>query len=120
VDVTETVIAKRQLQQAHDQLAEEKARMDVLLQRQHELIECLGKVNSVVAVKGHHHHLAAAVASGSPRLSNTQSVPSITSLLDGVRTHVTAESVGLKDNIELQKLLGQGSVSASIVMVEIC
>ncbi|GAX83029.1 hypothetical protein CEUSTIGMA_g10456.t1 [Chlamydomonas eustigma] len=107
VDVTETVLAKRQLQQAHDQLAEEKARMDVLLQRQHELIECLGKVNSVVVGKGHHHHLAGSQAG--PRMSNSQSAPSTTSLLDGVRTHMTMEGAGPKDKIELQKLLGQGS-----------
>ncbi|GAX83025.1 hypothetical protein CEUSTIGMA_g10452.t1 [Chlamydomonas eustigma] len=93
VDVTETVLAKRQLQQAHDQLAEEKARMDVLLQRQHELIECLGKVNSVLP--------GGAVSSGRRGSSAV--------LVDNVRARMTEGADGSRDKIELQRLLGQGS-----------
>ncbi|GAX80811.1 hypothetical protein CEUSTIGMA_g8247.t1 [Chlamydomonas eustigma] len=48
-DITEAVMAQKQLQKAMDLLADEKLRTNVLLQRQHELIACLSKIDNAVS-----------------------------------------------------------------------
>ncbi|GAX77878.1 hypothetical protein CEUSTIGMA_g5320.t1 [Chlamydomonas eustigma] len=98
VDVTEAVQAKRQLQAAHDELAEEKGRMDALLQRQHELIECLGKVGGVDA----------GVRDTARRVSRVPSVATA-ALMDGVRQHMKEDAEKPYENIEIMEMLGQGS-----------
>ncbi|GAX80143.1 hypothetical protein CEUSTIGMA_g7581.t1 [Chlamydomonas eustigma] len=47
VDITAAVVAQRQLQQAHSELAGEKIRTEALLSRQYDLIECIGWVSEV-------------------------------------------------------------------------
>jgi hypothetical protein len=92
VDITEMVLAESQLRAVNEQLAVEKERMNALIQRQVELIACLGKVSGV---EGH--------TSGSQRLSD---------LLDNVRQHLMTDGGGtLYEPIEVSELIGKGSVS---------
>jgi hypothetical protein len=105
MDVTEAVLAKQQLQMAHDQLAEERDRMDTLLARQHELIECLGKIGGLDG---------AVVRRGSKDdgISNQKPLSiAASALMDSVRQHVWEGAKKPQDGIEIQELLGEGSVS---------
>jgi hypothetical protein len=87
------------LQAAHDELAEEKDRMDALLQRQHELIECLGKVGGVDA----------SVRDTALRVSRAPSVATA-ALMDGVRQHMKDGAEKPYETIQILEILGQGSV----------
>ncbi|GAX77875.1 hypothetical protein CEUSTIGMA_g5317.t1 [Chlamydomonas eustigma] len=91
VDVTEAVLEKCELQHAYDKLTEEKQRAMALLHRQHELIECFGKVNE-----------AALRSSDGKRKSAAH-------LMDNVFMHMTEGAGDVKEKIELNELLGQGS-----------
>ncbi|GAX77879.1 hypothetical protein CEUSTIGMA_g5321.t1 [Chlamydomonas eustigma] len=103
MDVTETVLAKHELQIAHDQLAEERDRMDTLLQRQHDLIECLGKIGGVDGTLG---------GTGSSKVGSLNQRPmslAASALMDSVRQHVREGADKPQDGIQIQELLGEGS-----------
>jgi hypothetical protein len=101
IDVSEVVIAERNRQRAHAELAVEKLRMDALLQRQCELIACLGKIGSAGKGSASDCHTMTA-ARHSTRAQ----------MLQNVRLHVAeGEEKNSRDNIQLHELLGQGTVS---------
>lgn len=97
IDVTDRVLAERQLQQAHAELAEDKARLAVLTNRQYDLIACLGKVNE----------LGKSVAGS----------PSAVSMLHNMRRQLLESSDTLvssstaEESIQKLEVLGAGSVS---------
>ncbi|GAX74261.1 hypothetical protein CEUSTIGMA_g1710.t1 [Chlamydomonas eustigma] len=99
IDVTEVVVSERNRQRAHDELAAEKLRMDVLLQRQRELIACLGKIGSASEGSASDGHIVAA-ARHSTRAQ----------MMQNVRLHVSeGEEESSGGNIQLLELLGQGT-----------
>ena len=102
--MTETVVAQRELQKAHEKLESEKIKMDVLLHRQKELIECLGWVSEVGASAGG-SRTAMLIDSVRKQLSRTtvlnENGPGSSS------GSVDASSMG--EVIQMQELLGQGS-----------
>ncbi|GAX77891.1 hypothetical protein CEUSTIGMA_g5333.t1 [Chlamydomonas eustigma] len=72
-----------------------------LLRRQHELIQCLGKVHQ--AAGGTAGHVS------KRRTSGAMSAMSTALLLDSVRLHMTDGGGSDSEHIELQEMLGQGS-----------
>ncbi len=120
VDVTEVVVAERQLQSTHDQLAEEKQRMDVLIKRQLELIACLGKISGAdepptsLSLSDMNSDTAASSGPLSPRPGSSQGGRSnrleSQRLLHSVRQRLAEGSASTREAIELRELLGQGTV----------
>ena len=96
--MTAAVLAKREVQKSHAELAEEKLRADALVQRQYELIECLGWVSDV-----------SQSSAGDRRAS---------SLIDKVRRQMVADHRGgpssslpvERDKVQIKGLLGHGMV----------
>ena len=98
IDVTAAVLAKREVQEAHAKLAEERVRTEALLHRQYELIECIGWVSDV-----------GRAAAGDQKA---------TELIDSVRKQIAAGGplCDGSGDIELICVLGQGSVSCFMCM----
>jgi hypothetical protein len=78
--------------------------MEVLVQRQYDLIECLGKVNSIVPTTTTTTGSEGARPASQGRMSSL-------ALVDGVRKRVAEGAADARERIELLELLGQGSVS---------
>ncbi len=109
MDVTPTVTAEKQLQQAHEQLALEKIRTDALLKRQHELIDVLGKVSNAGK------DMASDSAAGRMLEAVKRSMiheGRLGSLGRG-GAGVGADGKEVRELIEMLELIGEGSVSAS-------
>ncbi|GAX80144.1 hypothetical protein CEUSTIGMA_g7582.t1 [Chlamydomonas eustigma] len=98
VDVTPTVLAQRQLQQAHAELAEEKVRTEALMCRQRELIECIGWVSQV-----------GRSAAGDARSAELIDRVWQQMIQDGGRDHSVSCGAPELDDIELMELMGEGS-----------
>ena len=101
IDVTAAVLAKREVQKAHADLAEEKIRAEALVHRQFELIECLGWVSEL-----------GRSSAGDQRAST---------LIDKVRRQMVADHGGASlsmdsEKIEITEMLGHGSVSPSLMI----
>lgn len=97
IDVTSAVLAKREVQVAYAKLEKEKIRSQALIRRQYELIECLGWVSEVGS------------SAGTQKASE---------LIASVRRQIS-ESLSTDDDgkIELNSLLGEGSVSDSHCLI---
>lgn len=103
IDISATVAAQREVQAANARLAEEKLRTDALVQRQYNLITCLGRVSDIQR------------AHSSPNASTHE-------LINAVRRKLTSSAAAKgagagggaadEDDIELLEVLGVGSVSA--------
>lgn len=92
------MLAQRQLQQALHELAEDKERMAHLVQRQHDLIACLGKLNSMEKAIGGEGSAAAEALSNLKR--------QICSSSDAMMGNP-----GFDEDMHMMELLGAGSVS---------
>ncbi|GAX83628.1 hypothetical protein CEUSTIGMA_g11052.t1 [Chlamydomonas eustigma] len=75
IDVSETVKAQKQLEEAHAQLAEEKSRMDSLLKRQYDLIACLGLCAEVARSGINNEAAAELIASVQRQITAGEAVP---------------------------------------------
>lgn len=99
VDVTAEVLAQRELQKAHKALEADRRRLDLLLERQYELIECVSRVDDI---------------SNNP--ANSQAAHE---LVQGVMRQLARTPSGNcaqeSDGIKILHLLGEGSVSEGSV-----
>ena len=92
------MLAQRQLQQALHELAEDRERMAHLVQRQHDLIACLGKRNAMEKAIGGEGGGAAEALSNLKR--------QICSSSDAMMGNP-----GFDEDMHMMELLGAGSVS---------
>ncbi len=100
IDVTDEVNAQRQLARAHTDLAAEKARIEVLLARQHDRVASLSLI-------GEHSRSAATGTKNSAAAD----------LIEGLKAQLASQpsSGDSDDQIELLELLGEGNVSGLVL-----
>ena len=90
--MTSEVLSQQQLEQAHALLTEEKARTEVLLQRQSSLIDCLGWLGELARSTGR----------------DARASELIDSFRKSLHVHSLVED---KSEVEILEPLGEGSVS---------